>query len=77
MDAKNELTGPDSTLFKNNIFNKLNNGICYSIPISGSFKVFKYFTWSNTINYTERWYFKRIHEDSLFVTNTQEGKLKI
>ena len=65
MDAKNELSGPDSTLFKKNLYNKMNNGITHSVPISSSIKLLKHLTWSNTINYKERWYFKSIKKDSI------------
>ena len=80
MVAQNELTGPDSILFKHNIFNKLNNGVMHSIPITGSFKIFKHFTWTNSINYTERWYFRRIKEDSIISlskVNTKVETLKV
>lgn len=35
------------------------NGINHTIPISANYKVFKFFVFNPTINYNERWYFKR------------------
>ena len=41
------------------LFDDARNGISHSIPISANYKVFKYFVLNPSINYTERWYFKR------------------
>lgn len=62
LNARNEVNSPDSLLFKPDIFNSFLNGVKHTIPISGSFKVLKYFNWSNSINYTERWYSKTINK---------------
>tara|TARA_B100000678_G_scaffold273193_1_gene263301 strand:- start:1448 stop:2737 length:1290 start_codon:yes stop_codon:yes gene_type:complete len=35
------------------------NGIRHSIPIAANYKVFKYFVFNPSVNYTERWYFNR------------------
>ena len=48
----------------------------HSIPISGSFKLMKHFTLSSSVNYTERWYFRKITKkvvnDSI-ITDTING----
>lgn len=41
-----------------NIFDSLQNSIVHSIPLSASFKVFKYFQMNPGISYTEYWYFR-------------------
>ncbi len=62
MIMRNDLSSPDSLIFKPGIGNKFVNGMKHTIPISGSFKVMKYFSWSNGINYNERWYTKTIRK---------------
>lgn len=61
-NARNEISSPDSMLFRNDIFNSFVNGVKHSIPVSGSFKVLKFFNWSNSVNYSERWYSKTINK---------------
>jgi lipopolysaccharide assembly outer membrane protein LptD (OstA) len=56
MAAQNTALMPDSMLFKPGMENYFRNGIRHSIPISSSVKVLKYFTWTNSANFTERWY---------------------
>jgi len=57
-DLKNELNTYDSLVFKSDVADRFVNGLKHTIPISGSFKVLKYFSWSNGFNYNERWYTK-------------------
>jgi len=59
-NLQNKLDTYDSLVFKPDVTNRFVNGIKHSIPVSGSFKILKYFSWSNGINYTERWYTKTI-----------------
>jgi hypothetical protein len=80
MNAQNKLNTPDSILLTTQSLKRLQNGIQHSIPISSTAKVFKYFTWNNTFNYTERWYLQStnkefIHDaDTAYVrTDTLEG----
>ncbi len=73
VDIKNELNTIDSLVFKPDVFDRFVNGIRHSIPISGSFKVLKYFSWSNSINYTERWYSKTIRKTWVDDTITKNG----
>ncbi|MFO8128877.1 MAG: putative LPS assembly protein LptD [Bacteroidales bacterium] len=82
MNARNTVTAPDSMIFKPDVFEEMKNGIKHSIPISSSVKVLKHLTWTNSINITDRMYFKSIHkswsEDTL-ITNgdTTVGYVKI
>lgn len=62
MNMKNEISTKDSMLFTPESFDRFVSGMKHSIPVSGSFKVMKYFTWSHGINYTERWYPKYINK---------------
>lgn len=50
----------DSTLFKKQTFNNMQSGIRHTASLNTSFKLFKYFNATPTINYNERWYTKTI-----------------
>ncbi len=57
MNARNSLSIRDSLLFAGNVqFGDLQNGAIHKLPISLPVKVFKYFTLSNSINFTDRMY---------------------
>ncbi|MBK7172351.1 MAG: LPS-assembly protein LptD [Bacteroidales bacterium] len=62
MNMKNEITAKDTMLFKPESLNRFVSGMKHTIPVSGSFKILKYFTWSHGINYTERWYPKTLNK---------------
>ena len=70
MDARNSINTIDTLLFKKNTLKQMQNGMEHIIPISSSVKVLKNFTWTNSINYTERWYLQTIRKhwvkDTLF-----------
>ena len=65
MNARSEVSGIDSILFKQNLLKKINSGVSHNIPVSGSFKIAKYLTMTSTININDRWYFNSIRKDSL------------
>ncbi len=77
MDLQNQLNTYDSLVFKPDVGSKFVNGIRHSIPISGSFKILKYFSWSNSINYTERWYTKTVRENWVNDTTALGGYINI
>lgn len=54
---------PEAELFKSTTLSKrLQNGLQHQIPIGFSQNILKYFQFSTSANYTERWYFQTIHE---------------
>ncbi|MCW3078028.1 MAG: uncharacterized protein JWO32_2637 [Bacteroidetes bacterium] len=57
-EARNTLSGADSTLFKGDLENKLKYGIKHSLPISTNFNVFKYITVTPAINLSSVMYTK-------------------
>ncbi|MFH1120852.1 MAG: putative LPS assembly protein LptD [Bacteroidota bacterium] len=73
MSARNEVNIHESTLFKPEMWDSLQNGMQHKIPVSSSVKLMKFFTWTNSVDYTERWYSKSIIKhwinDSLFTGN--------
>ncbi len=68
MDARSSVNTTDS-LFKHIQWKDFNKGIKQSIPISNTV-AFSHFTWTNSMNLTERWYFSRINkywqQDTIF-----------
>lgn len=47
----------------------MKNGIEHSIPISASFNLFNYINLSPSVNYNEKWYFKKVEFEWNPVTN--------
>jgi len=73
MSLENELNTYDSLVFKPDVGKRFENGIKHSIPVNlGSITLLKYFSWSNGMNYTERWYTKTINKtwiDDTIISN--------
>lgn len=54
---------PEAQLFKSATLSKrLQNGFEHQIPIGFNQTILKYFQFSTSVNYTERWYFQHINE---------------
>ncbi len=58
LQADNQISTFDSLLFKSESLKRIRSGIQHNIPISMSSRVFKYFQFSQNINYSEKWYFQ-------------------
>ena len=76
--ARNDIKTTDSLLFKKETYNFARSGMQHRIPISTSFKVFRYFSLSPSFNYTERWYPNTIRrrlnrEENKIETDTIKG----
>lgn len=81
MSARNEINIHEETLFKRQMWDSLQNGVQHTIPLSSSVKVLKFFTLTNSVNYTERWYSKSVLKtwmnDTLFTaTDTVVGYIR-
>ena len=70
LNAEDNITAQDSDLFKQVTLDRMQYGIQHSIPLSSSVKVFKYFNWTNSISYNERWHWSTIEKTFDTVTNT-------
>ena len=57
-NAKNYISMADSLYFKPNWLDNLQNGIQHRMPISAPVKLFKYITWTTSVNLVDRMYFK-------------------
>lgn len=66
MNAGNNVSAPDSDLLKRTVLNKMQYGISHSVPIQSSVKVLRFFNWTNSVSYNERWHWSTIekHIDS-------------
>ena len=62
MNAQNMISTYDTLLFKPDAIKKFKNGIKHSVPVSSSIKLLKYFTMTNAVNFTERWYSQSINK---------------
>ena len=58
LDAENRYNTVDSNFAKGQFADSMQNGMRHSFPISGSFRVLKYFNWSNSVNINDRMYLK-------------------
>ncbi|MDR0896082.1 MAG: LPS-assembly protein LptD [Prevotellaceae bacterium] len=59
----NSITTKDTELFKKNLIKDWKNGAQHNIPVSATFTLFKYFNLTPSINYTERWYTRKVTQD--------------
>ncbi len=60
--VRNSIECKENYLFKSNFVKDWRNGVQHRIPISANFTAFKYLTITPSINYNERWYFKRVDQ---------------
>ncbi|MDE6349334.1 MAG: LPS-assembly protein LptD [Bacteroides sp.] len=60
---KNSIKTKDNLLFKKNLMRDWENGMQHDIPISATFTLFKYFNLTPSVNYTERWYTRKVKQD--------------
>ena len=70
MNAEDNISAQDSDLFKQATLDRMQYGIQHSIPLSSSVKVLKYFNWTNSFTYNERWHWSTIDKTFDTVTNT-------
>ena len=57
---KNSITTKDDQLFKSNLVKDWTNGMQHDVPISATFTLFNYFNVTPSVNYTERWYARKV-----------------
>jgi LptD protein len=61
-DAQNRFTATDTTLFSKETFQDARYGVKHGVNMDASFQLFKYFTVSPRVNYTEVWNFKYLEK---------------
>jgi hypothetical protein len=67
---QNVISGKDTSIFKGEWTRRLRNGVQHSIPISTSWQVLKYITFTPSINYSEKWYLSSIEKRYDISTNS-------
>ncbi|MEI7660947.1 MAG: putative LPS assembly protein LptD [Bacteroidota bacterium] len=61
-DLENRYNTVDSNFMHGNWADSMQNGMKHSIPINGTFRVLKYFNWSNSVNINDRMYLSTIRK---------------
>lgn len=59
----NSITTKDNELFEKSLIKDWTNGMMHNVPISATFTVLKYLNVTPSVNYTERWYTRRVMQD--------------
>lgn len=62
-NAINSVNTFDTLLFKNETLDKIRYGVSHSVPLSASFRVFKYFNLTPSASYTQNWHFSTIRKN--------------
>ena len=79
---QNKVSTDFDNLFKAETFNNMDNGVLHTIPVSASFNVGGFLNVSPSVNYKERWYFKRVNrewspEQNTIVSDTTRGFYRV
>lgn len=67
--AENNISAQDSDLFKLSTLSRMRYGVQHSVPLSLSIKVLKYFNWTNSLSYNERWHWTTISKSYDSIAN--------
>ena len=73
LDLENRYNTYDSSLFRPGWFKDMQNGIRHNIPISGTWRIFKYINFTNSLHLRDRMYFSYINRswiDSVITADT-------
>lgn len=66
----NSVTSKEDELFDKRLSTDWSNGFKHNIPISATFQLFNALNITPSINYTERWYLKRVNQSWDYATNS-------
>ena len=58
LNTEDNITAQDTEIFSLATLDKMQYGVKQSIPISSSVKVLKFFNWTNSLQYNERWHWR-------------------
>ena len=68
----NSVSASESDIFTKETFQNMRNGIQHNIPVQASFNVLNYINVTPSVNYAERWYFKKTEREWNPQTNKME-----
>ncbi len=83
MTMQNSVTTKESELFDRSTLKLFRNGVKHTIPVSASFNILNYINLTASLNYNERWYFKKIDREwddttsSIAVADTTYGFYRV
>ena len=67
-NAKNYISMADSLFFKDGWLDHMQNGMQHRVPINLPIKLFKYFTWTTSVNLTDKMYLQYYEKDWVWDT---------
>jgi len=67
-NAKNYISMADSLFFKDGWLDQMQNGMQHRVPINLPVKLFKYFTWTTSVNLTDKMYLQYYKKDWVWDT---------
>lgn len=70
LNAENNVTAVDSLLFERSTLDAMQYGIHHSIPLSSTVKLLRFFNWTNSLTYNERWHWSTIRQNYDTTTGT-------
>ena len=78
MNAENNITAQDSELFTRVTLDRMQYGVQHNIPLQSSVKVLRFFNWTNSVAYNERWHWSTINRSydqatGILTTDTVRG----
>ncbi len=62
-EGANNVNAQDTNILKKTIFNQMQYGISHRLPIQSTLKILRYFNWTNSLSYNERWHWSTINKD--------------
>lgn len=62
LNGGNNISVADTDIFKKSILGKMQYGVSHRVPVQGSIKVLRYFNWTNSLSYNERWHWSTIEK---------------
>lgn len=72
----NKINTTDSTIFTSETIKNMNNGMKHDIPINSTIKLLKFFSLSNNVNFTERWYLKHYSKNWIDTNSKGDGYVR-
>ncbi|MBR1548545.1 MAG: LPS-assembly protein LptD [Prevotella sp.] len=78
LNAENNVTTQDTAIFTRATLDNMQYGVQQQIPITSSVKVLRYFNWTNSVSYNERWHWSTIDktydgQTGILTTDTIQG----
>ena len=70
LNAEDNITAQDSELFTKATLDRMQYGVQHSVPLSSSVKVLRFFNWTNSVAYHERWHWSTIEKNYDAATGT-------